>query len=90
MCYNCPMVIKKNIVSQLTDLSGWETNPFKKRAYLKAGEIISHMDDDEFFNRGSFLDIPGIGAAINEKIMQFKRTGVIKKWMELSEKSNPK
>ena len=76
---------KKDLVKQLNDLAGWETNPFKKRAYLKAGETIDHMKEDEFNNRNNFKDIEGIGEAINKKIFQFKETGFIEKWKNLAE-----
>ena len=74
---------KNNLVTQLIDLSQYETNPFKKRAYLKASEIIAGMSREEFGARDNFKDIEGIGDAINKKIMQFKESGFITKWKEL-------
>jgi len=74
---------KHNLVSQLKDLADEETNPFKKRAYLNASRIITEMEIIEFSNRNDFKDIPGIGEAINKKIMQFKESGYIKKWKEI-------
>jgi DNA polymerase/3'-5' exonuclease PolX len=81
---------KMEIVTQLFELSEWETNPFKKRAYLRASQIISGMKENEFYGRENYLDIPGIGQAINDKILQFKSSGEIKKWRELSEKFKAK
>lgn len=77
-------MVKKNIFEQFKDLAEWETNPFKKRAYENAAQIISEMTDNMFFIRNDYRDIPGIGDAINEKILQFKQTGFIKKWKDLS------
>jgi DNA polymerase (family 10) len=74
---------KRALAKQLNDLAQWETNPFKKRAYSKAGQIISDMDEEAFISRSDFKDIEGIGDAINKKILQFKQTGVIQKWKEL-------
>ena len=74
---------KRELVKQLNDLAQWETNPFKKRAYSRAGQIISDMNEEAFISRNDFRDIEGIGDAINKKILQFKETGVIQKWEEL-------
>ncbi len=74
---------KEALVKQLNDLAGRETHPFKKRSYLKAGQIIADMAREEFLCREDFKDIEGIGEAINKKILQFKQTGFIEKWKEL-------
>ena len=76
-------IIKNNLVKQLNDLGEWEENPFKKRAYIKAGQLIESMPEEEFFQRDNFKDLEGIGDAINKKIGQFKETGFIEKWKEL-------
>jgi len=74
---------KKDLIKQLNDLAEWETNPFKKRAYFKAGQMIGDMDEEEFNSRIHFKDIEGIGDAINKKILQFKETGFVEKWKDL-------
>jgi DNA polymerase/3'-5' exonuclease PolX len=74
---------KKDLIKQLNDLAEWETNPFKKRAYLKAGQMIADMDEAEFNSRTHFKDIEGIGDALNKKILQFKETGFVEKWKDL-------
>ena len=74
---------KKNLIQQFNDLADEETNPFKKRAYSKAGQKIADMSEEEFDRRDNFKDIDGIGDAINKKILQFKATGFIEKWKEL-------
>jgi len=76
-------IIKNNLVKQLNDLGEWEENPFKKRAYIKAGQLIESMAEEEFFQRDNFKDLDGIGDAINKKIRQFKETGFVEKWKEL-------
>lgn len=76
---------KKNLIQQFNDLGQGETHPFKKRAYIKAGEIIADMSEEEFARRDNFKDIEGIGDAINKKILQFKETGFIEKWKELQQ-----
>jgi len=76
---------KKNLISQFNDLGEKESHPFKKRAYIKAAQIITEMSEEEFRSRNNFEDIEGIGAAINKKILQFKETGFIEKWKELQQ-----
>jgi DNA polymerase/3'-5' exonuclease PolX len=75
---------KSDLSRQLNDLGEWEENPFKKRAYIKAAAIIADMDEDEFTARTDFRDIDGIGEALNQKILQFKQTGTIEKWQQLT------
>ena len=50
---------KRELAKQLDDLAQWETNPFKKRAYSKAGQIISDMGEEAFSSRNDFKDIDG-------------------------------
>ena len=76
---------KKHLIKQLNDLGEEESHPFKKRAYIKASEIIAAMSAAEFSGRDNFKDIEGIGEAINKKILQFKETGFIEKWKELQQ-----
>jgi DNA polymerase/3'-5' exonuclease PolX len=72
---------KKKLTEQFDNLAERENNPFKKRAYIKAGQIIAEMSEEEFVQRDNFMDIKGIGDAINNKILHFKQTGFIKKEM---------
>ncbi len=74
---------KKNLINQFNDLGEEEAHPFKKRAYMKAAQIITEMSEEEFRSRNNFEDIEGIGEAINKKILQFKETGFIERWKEL-------
>jgi DNA polymerase/3'-5' exonuclease PolX len=75
---------KHKLSRQLNDLGKWEENPFKKRAYTRAAAIIADMPEDEFTARTDFRDIDGIGEALNQKILQFKQTGTIQKWQQLT------
>jgi DNA polymerase/3'-5' exonuclease PolX len=76
---------KEQLVDQFNDLGKHENNKFKKISYFNAARIIKNMNEDEFNNRTSFVDIKGIGKIINEKIMQFKNTGFIEKWKKLKD-----
>ena len=76
---------KKNLIEQFNDLGEGESNPFKKRAYMKAAQIITEMSEEEFRSRDNFKDIEGIGDAINKKILQFMDRGFIEKWKELQQ-----
>ncbi len=76
---------KKNLIKQFNDLGEGESHPFKKRAYMKAAQIIAEMSEEEFAGRDNFKDIEGIGDAINKKILQFKETRFIEKWKELQQ-----
>ena len=75
---------KNILIDQLNDLGKYENNQFKKIAYFKAARIINEMGEDEFNIRNDFIDIKGIGEAINKKIIQFKKTGFIEKWKTIS------
>jgi DNA polymerase/3'-5' exonuclease PolX len=76
-------VDKLKLIQQLNDLAENETHPFKKRAYVKAGQQIADMNEEEFQTRAHFDDLEGIGKAIDKKILQFKETGFIEKWKTL-------
>lgn len=75
---------KNDLINQLNDLGKYEKNQFKKIAYFKASRIINEMPEEEFNMRENFIDIKGIGEAINKKIIQFKQTGFIEKWKNIS------
>ena len=62
---------------QLLEIS--DENPFKIRAYYKAAENISSLGEDiELVAReGRLGQIPGIGKALEEKILEFLKSGRI-------------
>jgi len=66
---------KENITSALREIGELENDKFKKRAYTTAVIILENMSDDEFNTRESFVDIKGIGNAINKKLVDYKTTG---------------
>lgn len=71
------MYNKTVLVDSLREISTLESNRFKSLAYLNACRVLDSMSDDEFNERKSFLNIPGIGQSINTKIIEFKKDGTI-------------
>lgn len=69
----------KEITSALNEIGERESDNFKKRAYHNAVGVLMNMTDDEFNTRESFIDIKGIGKAINDKLMHYKETGELPK-----------
>jgi DNA polymerase (family 10) len=66
--------------------------PFKPRAYEKAGETISALEEEvvETYKRGgvkALKEIPGVGASIAETIEEFIKTGKVKYHEELKKKT---
>lgn len=71
------MYNKTVLVDSLREISTLESNRFKSLAYLNACRVLESMSDEEFNERKSFLNIPGIGQSINTKIIDFKKDGTI-------------
>lgn len=66
--------------------------PFKPRAYEKAAQIISGMEENlaDVYKRGgldALKDIPGVGESIAEKVEEYLKTGRIKYHAELKKKT---
>jgi DNA polymerase (family X) len=63
-------------------------NPFRVRAYRKAGENIKELTEDveDLAERGELTAIPGIGRDLAEKIEEFISTGKIMNYEKLKEK----
>lgn len=68
---------KQVIVDALREIASLEENMFKSRAYLRAVSYIDNMTQEDFDNRKSFLDLPGIGVSINSKLLAYKSGGVL-------------
>lgn len=68
---------KNTIIEALREISTLESDRFKSRAYLNAVYKLTAMSDEEFNERKSFLNIPGIGMSINTKIMDYKLKGIL-------------
>lgn len=73
----------KKLIEALQELSKLEGHQFKSRAYYKAAGELSRLTEEEYQTRTNFMDIPGIGGGINDKILVFKSTGSIPKLNEL-------
>ena len=67
------------------ELSLAESDTFKSKAYNNASSILLRMSDSEFWRTEDFRHIDGIGVAINNKIAEYKSTGLIKKFIELQQ-----
>lgn len=68
---------KEILIDALREIAFLEEHSFKSRAYLQAVMILSEMSDEEFNERRTFLNIPGIGLSINTKIMDYKIKGIL-------------
>ncbi|HIE06305.1 MAG TPA: DNA polymerase/3'-5' exonuclease PolX [bacterium (Candidatus Stahlbacteria)] len=60
-------------------------NPFKINAYRKAARILDELEIDisEYKREKDLTAIPGIGAGIAKKIIEYLGTGKIKKYQEI-------
>ena len=60
-------------------------NPFRIRAYERAGQLIEGMTEDiiEFANKDKLIDLPGIGRDLAEKIKEIIMTGKLKFYEDL-------
>lgn len=63
-------------------------NPFRIRAYRKAGEHIKELTEnvEDLAERGELTKIPGIGRDLAEKIEEFISTGKLMNYEKLKEK----
>ena len=61
------------------------TNPHRIRAYRRAAESLSGLQEDvaAVAARGDLQRIPGIGRDLSSKIQEFLRTGTIQSYEEL-------
>ncbi len=61
-------------------------NPFKSRAYYQGARIVEHLGEAELLElvkEDRLKDLPGIGAALSEKIKELVLTGTLKYYEEL-------
>lgn len=75
-------------INMFKELAFLENNPYKRRAYENAASILRQKGEESFNRRDHFKDIPGIGKSIEDKILEFKKTGNIAKVDKLR-KENP-
>lgn len=78
---------KSTLINIFTELGVLEGHQFKSRAYTKAAKILQIICDSDFESRTSFTDLEGIGTSINNKILEYKATGKVKKLDELRNES---
>lgn len=62
-----------------------QANPHRVRAYRRAAESLTELDEDvgAIAERGSLQDIPGIGKDLSARIQEFLKTGKIQAYEEL-------
>ena len=73
------------ILYEMADLLEIKGIEFKPRAYRRAAMNIESLsiDIEELYKKGQLEKIPGVGKSIAEKIVEYLKTGRIKKWEEL-------
>ncbi|MGB9791578.1 MAG: DNA polymerase/3'-5' exonuclease PolX [Thermacetogeniaceae bacterium] len=73
-------------IADLLDILG--ENPFKSRAYRKAAQVLqnSSLDVEYLVKEDRLKEIPGIGAALGEKIRELVTTGKLRYYEELKKK----
>jgi DNA polymerase (family X) len=67
-----------SVLDELADYSEMEDDqPYRARAYRRAAQTISSMDEDieEISKKRSLREIPGIGEGIEKKIVEILKTG---------------
>ena len=76
-------------IADLMELNG--ENPFRANAYRRAGRAIEMLPEDveEIFERGEIRKVPGIGAALAEKVGEWLSTNEIQYLEELRQQVPP-
>jgi DNA polymerase (family 10) len=66
-------------------LRGQQANPYRIRAYRRAAETLTSLDEDvaRIEERGELERIEGIGKDLSQKIREFLRTGAIQSYEAL-------
>ena len=70
-------------IATLLELKG--ENPFKTRAYQNAARAIDTLDEplDKLISENRLAEVPGIGDAINKKVIELVTTGKLAYYEEL-------
>ncbi|OGI61975.1 DNA polymerase III [Candidatus Nomurabacteria bacterium RIFCSPHIGHO2_01_FULL_39_9] len=76
------------ILKEIAEYLEMKSIPFKPRAYEKAAEAISELEEEvtEVYKKGGLIaleKIPGVGISIAEKIEEFIKTGKLKYYEQL-------
>jgi DNA polymerase (family 10) len=79
-------------LAQMGRFLAMKKEPWKPRAYEKAAEIITSLEEDveDIWKRGgikALKEIPGVGQSIAETIEEFLKTGKIKKLASLEKRT---
>ena len=63
-------------------LTARAANPHRIRAYRRAAEVLSGLQEDvaEVARRGTLQEIPGIGRDLSGKILEYLETGIIRSY----------
>jgi DNA polymerase (family 10) len=81
-----------DILSQMGEFLEMQKVPFKPRAYEKAAETITSLEEDieDMYKRGglkALMEIPGVGASIAETIEEYLKTGRVKKLASMAKRT---
>ena len=80
------------ILAEIGEYLAMQNVPFKPRAYAKAAENVAGWSEElaaiyQSGGIGALRDIPGVGAAIAEKIEEILKTGRLKYYQDLKKKT---
>jgi len=80
------------IFYQIAEYYAMKEVAFKPQAYERAARLIESMEDDlvVVYERGrlkALMELPGVGQGMAEKIEEFIKTGKIKEYLRLKEKT---
>lgn len=72
-----------NEIGLLLEIKG--ENPFKARAYYNAARLLDNLtpDQQQLINEGKIGELPGFGAALAQKVLEWQATGTIVSYEEL-------
>ena len=64
-------------------------NPFRFRAYRKVAKMLEELDEDieVVATQDRLLDLPGVGGAIADKIVEYLDTGKVQRYEEARERA---
>ena len=69
-------------IAQILEIKG--ENPFRIRAYDRASQVISEIDNvEDYANKDTLTEISGIGVDLASKIKEYLKTGKIRFYQEL-------
>lgn len=86
--HNAPNQSVAELLREIGEYLEMQSVPFKPRAYEKAAEVISALEEEvmDIYKRGGLKaleNIPGVGVSIAEKIEELLKTGRVKYYEQL-------